>query len=305
MMTIRDTLVSILRYYLNEKNNLFGKNKLADNIRKSYLEPFYEILVGYGDRYVICGSPGKGNWADCPWIGIFDSIKTSSAQYGYYLVYLFDKNMHGVYLSLNQGVTAIKEEYKRNTSEVLSTRAEDFRCKLDFDPADEIPISLNSSLPNPKLYEKGNILAVYYAAENLPSEDVLEKDLKRFLHYYQNLVLVDTSDVSNNKDSFVELKQKRLHERFDRCGNVSLKVKNIRGYQCEACGLRFIDKYGKLGEGFIETHHLLPFALLKEGNTHLSLNDFVVLCSNCHRMIHRLDDPSNLEELRTIINKNK
>jgi MrcB-like, N-terminal domain len=33
--------------------------------------------------------------------------------------------------------------------------------------------------------------------------------------------------------------------------------------------------------------------------------DFAVLCSNCHRMIHRMADPSNLAQFRDIVQSNK
>jgi NAD(P)H dehydrogenase (quinone) len=42
--------------------------------------------------------------------------------------------------------------------------------------------------------------------------------------------------------------------------------------------------------------HLRPIATLEEGVavTYDVVADFAVLCANCHRMIHRTDDPSNL-----------
>ena len=305
MTTIKDVLSNILEKYLIEKKKEFKNNSLANKVRNEYLMPFHQLLDTYSDRYILKGSVGQSKWADCPWIGIFDSIKTSSAKNGYYLVYLFNKDMTGVYLSLNQGVTVVKEEYKRSAKKVLSARATDFRYKLNFAPNDQISISLNSTIHDTKLYEQGNILAVYYDANNLPDEEILQNDLRRFLHYYQNLILVDSSGPATSKsEELIESKQRRLHEMFDRRG-LSLKIKEKKGYKCEACNFNFEDKYGELGKKFIEAHHLVSFASLNEGDTKLSLNDFAVLCSNCHRMIHRLKDSSNLDELKAIINKNK
>jgi 5-methylcytosine-specific restriction protein A len=31
------------------------------------------------------------------------------------------------------------------------------------------------------------------------------------------------------------------------------------------------------------------------------LTDFAVLCANCHRMIHRTDDPSDLNAFRALL----
>ena len=309
METIRATLQTILETYLIEKKKNFHNNLLARKIRSDFLLPFHHFMEGYGDRYIIKGSPGKGRWADCPWIAIYDSIITTSAQYGYYLVYLFDKNMSTVYLSLNQGVTCVRNEYKRVAKDVLIARADDYRGKLDYSkqyaPSALHRIETHSTIPNTKLYEAGNVSMTSYRANELPSEDILKQDLRQFLRYYQDLVMVDSSDSASLDEtgkSYEEVKQRRLHERFDRRASLPAQIKKFKGYNCEVCGFRFSDKYGvKLGAGFIEAHHLMPFASLKEGNTRLSLDDFAVLCSNCHRMIHRLDDPSNIEALKAAI----
>ena len=298
-MNIKQSLQNILSQYIEAKQAPFLNNELASKISHEYLQPFFDLLSSYEDRYIIKGSSGKGNWADCPWIGIFDSIITTTAQSGYYLAYLFDKEMSGVYLSLQQGVTDILKEYKRSTKDVLSTRSEDFRSRINYLPSDRIEIKLNSKLQNPKLYEQGSILAVHYTADDLPEEEILISDLKRFLRYYHELIAVDSYEYSY----LHEVKQRKLHDKFDRCSSISAKVKKIKGYKCEACGLNFTDKYGALGNKFIETHHLIPFSSLHEGKTRLSINDFAVLCSNCHSMIHRLDDPSNLDELKKAITK--
>ena len=56
---------------------------------------------------------------------------------------------------------------------------------------------------------------------------------------------------------------------------------------CEACEFDFQAVYGELSEGFAECHHTAPVATLNPG-TNTRLTDLAVLCSNCHRMIHRL-----------------
>jgi 5-methylcytosine-specific restriction protein A len=54
---------------------------------------------------------------------------------------------------------------------------------------------------------------------------------------------------------------------------------------CEVCEFDFGDVYGDLGDGYIEVHHVLP--LHASGPTITRLSDLALLCSNCHRMIHR------------------
>jgi 5-methylcytosine-specific restriction protein A len=69
---------------------------------------------------------------------------------------------------------------------------------------------------------------------------------------------------------------------------------------CEACGFDYEAKYGSLGTGYAECHHTKPVSELKPGeNTKLS--DLVILCANCHRMVHRRRPWPTLEELRSIV----
>ena len=67
---------------------------------------------------------------------------------------------------------------------------------------------------------------------------------------------------------------------------------------CEACKFDFKEKYGKRGEDFIECHHINPISL---GEKKTSLSDLVLLCSNCHRMIHKKQPWLELHELIEII----
>lgn len=44
--------------------------------------------------------------------------------------------------------------------------------------------------------------------------------------------------------------------------------------------------YGEIGRGFIECHHKKPlYALIEETET--TLGDLMLVCSKCHRMLHR------------------
>jgi putative restriction endonuclease len=69
---------------------------------------------------------------------------------------------------------------------------------------------------------------------------------------------------------------------------------------CEACGFSFKEKYGDIGKGFIEAHHVLPLSQIQnEVNT--KIKDIVLLCSNCHRIIHRKRPWLNKNELKSLI----
>ncbi len=71
---------------------------------------------------------------------------------------------------------------------------------------------------------------------------------------------------------------------------------------CEACGFDFHKFYGKIGEDYIEGHHSIPVSELKEGDK-TKPEDIVLLCSNCHKMVHRKRPWLKKEELKKLINK--
>lgn len=72
---------------------------------------------------------------------------------------------------------------------------------------------------------------------------------------------------------------------------------------CEVCKINFEVVYGERGKDFIEAHHTKPISKMKEGEK-TNLEDISMLCSNCHRMIHR-SPFITVEQLRGIIAKPK
>jgi 5-methylcytosine-specific restriction enzyme A len=53
--------------------------------------------------------------------------------------------------------------------------------------------------------------------------------------------------------------------------------------KCEICDFDFRRRYGRLGEQYIECHDVVP---LDRASANLK-PDLVLVCSNCHRMVHR------------------
>ena len=87
---------------------------------------------------------------------------------------------------------------------------------------------------------------------------------------------------------------------YERDPNVRRTFLKGKKLKCEVCGFDFEKTYGKLGAGYIEVHHKKP---VSEGVRMTDLNsDLAMLCSNCHRMIHRgRDHMLTIEELKKII----
>lgn len=69
---------------------------------------------------------------------------------------------------------------------------------------------------------------------------------------------------------------------------------------CEACGFDFKQRYGERGADFIECHHTKPVSEL-ETNGKTKISDLVLLCSNCHRIVHRKKPWLSFEELIALV----
>jgi hypothetical protein len=66
---------------------------------------------------------------------------------------------------------------------------------------------------------------------------------------------------------------------------------------CEICDFDFAARYGAFGEGFCEVHHRRPLSTRKAPSV-TRLHDLAVVCSNCHRVLHRSGCMLSIEEAR-------
>ena len=134
---------------------------------------------------------------------------------------------------------------------------------------------------------------LYLPKEYIDGIEVGKKDIKAL-------------EVEWEYDPSIEGKQeKRLINRYERDSRLRARAVSIHGLFCCVCGFDFGKTYGPHGSGFIEVHHIVPLAMDK--NSHLvdPAKDMVVLCANCHRMIHRKQDaPLAVDELKSLLEKN-
>lgn len=69
---------------------------------------------------------------------------------------------------------------------------------------------------------------------------------------------------------------------------------------CEACIFVFEEFYGNIGKDFIECHHLTPLSKFKI-DAETTLDSLGLVCSNCHRMLHKKIDTLSLQDLKMMI----
>lgn len=74
------------------------------------------------------------------------------------------------------------------------------------------------------------------------------------------------------------------------------------GAICRVCAVDFRRRYGAIGDGFMQVHHLRQVGPADTGYVLDPVNDLVPVCPNCHAMLHRgREKPRSVEELRRIM----
>lgn len=126
---------------------------------------------------------------------------------------------------------------------------------------------------------------------------------KDFLLYFHNQ--------EKNTDAMESFKEGTIREKFHfyrERNHRLIKAKKISHLQehnklaCEVCSFDFSEAYGERGKSYVEIHHDVPLSnsnILRE----TKLEDLTLVCSNCHRMIHRRKPWLSIQELKGEINK--
>jgi 5-methylcytosine-specific restriction protein A len=311
-MTITSAFLYIGKNYKVASGMPLKKHPVASFIRFEACEALQEHLNDdWNSGMLVKGSAGQGQWATVPWIAILYPLVTRSAMNGYYPVYLFNIENQKLFLSMNQGTTCVRAEAGKKTHEVLRNRAARMAMRVienaEHFTSDSIQLGSKSSLARD--YEAGHAFGKTYSLDDLPSEPKMVSDFHAMMRAYIELdeaggfftsetIEADASSLT----SVIEKNVRARHTRIERNSSATLVAKKGKPAICQACGFDFSVAYGDLGDGFIEAHHLVPLSSIPHGKTlTYTANDFALLCANCHRMVHRLDDPSQVSRIRQIV----
>lgn len=308
--TLGYQLMRLLTEYRVASTEPFASHPLGAFVRRDMADEVEKLIPA---SLIVKGSVGNGNWAETPWIAIFDPRITTSAQKGVYVVFLFDSAGRHVYLSLNQATTEVREEFGARFKDVLKSRAEFAQELLRPHGIDDLKLSaleLDGTGSLTRGYCVGNIAAFSYPADNIPSGVELRKDLGRLINLYWTYVSVRSGEMGEAEElpegvtKGQEAQKFRWHRRAERNKKLAADAKKHHGSTCLICGFNFGAFYGQRGEGYIEAHHVVPFAELAKELEPVTLDpstDFIVVCSNCHRMLHRSNPPITPEQLRAML----
>lgn len=218
---IKEHLEKVLSFYLKEKTLDFSGNYLAGILRNGVVNGLHK-LANLPPGYLLQGSPGFGSWAEVPWVGVFDKDITESAQRGYYVVYLFNAQMNGVYLSLNQGWTQFAERFGVNEARArIQESTGKFRELVRYVGTDYSldAISLQATGGLGTGYELGHICGRFYPRDQIPGDKTIVRDLEKMVDVYRKVKDIVGNDISNINllygDTDKERPAARLKERID------------------------------------------------------------------------------------------
>lgn len=171
----------------------------------------------------------------------------------------------------------------------------------------ELPISLEAPIelpsPQPELVK--------------PPETprVVETDQKETASHTAEIGKITTPTIGRERKlvirppelgkEYVEGERKeRLSQYYEREPKLRAAAIALHGTKCMVCGFDFEAVYGPHGAGYVEVHHLRPISSLQAKTSVNPQTDMVVLCANCHRMIHRSRDRIlSPDELRCLIRR--
>lgn len=198
----------ITQNFIQSKSFPFKDNPMGKLFRHTLPNKIQELLNLDEATYKVEGSIGKGNWAEIPWVSIFYKDFTKTATNGYYIVYLFKSDMSGFYLSLNQGWTYFEKKYGTRQGKIKIKQSADIirnmLSPLSTTFSKNI-IDLKSSGKLGTGYELGHICGRYYNSKNIPSNEILIRDIKELITEYMKLKIIVGDRTTSEFNDFILL----------------------------------------------------------------------------------------------------
>ena len=173
---IKELFEKIIKDYPFDIGGKIEENSVGKLVTKDLKETIDNCNLG--NLYFIKGGVGQfGNFAEIPWLGIFDKEITNGAQKGYYLVYLFNKDKTGVYLSLNQGWTSYNSRYgadvNKKAVENTKTLKEELKSIMELPENFSFEgIELDAMSDMGRGYELTHICGKFYPTDKMPNDNI-------------------------------------------------------------------------------------------------------------------------------------
>lgn len=189
---------------------------------------------------------------------------------------------------------SLSESYFKNIDKKLKKEFSDCRWKV----LKSNVVKLEQPIPYPHQIRELNFFRY---------DGCIELSTNEFDQIFKYVQTANNDEKNVNYDGFPEGKEKlAIHKSRERNNKLieqkkaEFKLSHDGQIFCEACGMNFYEVYGEYGKDFIEVHHVVPISESVE-NRKTQMKDLVLLCSNCHRMIHHRRPWLNKEQLKKLI----
>lgn len=207
--------------------------------------------------------------------------------------------LHQKMLDLRQLGTSLGDDYRKLSGDRFTAKLKDEAQYLRWrvSPDDAIrtaqPIVIPNRVFNTKNYRIVNPTEI--------GKDVFDELFSIAQDYVADEDYGYDSEFPEGKEIERKHKLRERNQAVIKSAKEAFKQKNNKLY-CQVCSFDFQSKYGDIGADFIEGHHTLPISELK-GEVKTKIKDVALVCSNCHRMLHRRRPWLKMEELKKLINK--
>ena len=199
-LELHNAINRLLREYKNVYEHVKSQNDWKNPFRELISKDIPDLLrkgANISSPYQVVGSYGKGRWTAVPWIAVFDSRITTSAQKGVYIVYLLNKDTKELFLTFEIAATEAMN-IRQNAdgsfafTGVVGNNDPELTAKLQR-KADEIRAAIPNDYFNKDTqinsgaigYDSGAIYYKKYTLGNLPSGEQLIDDLKKMMSIYK------------------------------------------------------------------------------------------------------------------------
>jgi hypothetical protein len=156
---------------------------------KSQIPSLTEYMPSSAQDLKAQGKDGSGAKTLIPWIRLYSTLHSPKPTTGFYVFYVFSQDGTTAYLSLTQGTSSwVGGDLQPQNPDVLRERVNWARGVLAS--ATQTELLTEISLGGAELaegYQLGNIYALKYSRDNLPSETTLANDLAHMAGLLGNL----------------------------------------------------------------------------------------------------------------------
>ncbi len=144
--------------------------------------------------------------------------------------------------------------------------------------------------------QKGKLGDHYYGIYEFDHAGIFSTNSKkladRVMHFVATIlaVLPGGNSMIDRSTIYPKIENRQMvarHLRRERSTYLATRRKQLDNYICAICKFKFESMYGALGRDFAECHHIVPLSADHKKRVTI-IGDLITVCSNCHRMLHKM-----------------